>query len=211
MVANHLSGGPGPTGVDSQALQKWINRYGVASERLRQEMCEWVEWLGNSSPSWAAYRALVAGRMVALDKNPGTRPVVSGEIWLRLIAKIIKRSCGWQCKGACGSKQLCAGLEAGIEGSLHAVREVWPEATGWTRDNGMTGDFQSPGEALLAMMETEDMEERLTIANRENATHRREFNPAAPDAEIPGVGCLLVDAKNAFNKVSCYGMLFKVR
>jgi hypothetical protein len=32
---------------------------------------------------------------------------------------------GDQAKLACGNIQLCAGLEAGIEASLHAVREVW--------------------------------------------------------------------------------------
>eukprot|EP00956_Cyclotella_meneghiniana_P019697 scaffold34083_cov46-Cyclotella_meneghiniana.AAC.1 len=30
--------------------------------------------------------------------------------------------CGREAKAACGSTQLCAGLEAGIEGAIHGVR-----------------------------------------------------------------------------------------
>ncbi len=45
-----------------------------------------------------------------------------GEIWQRCIAKGNLVGSGVEAKGACGSVQLCAGLEAGIEGALHAVR-----------------------------------------------------------------------------------------
>jgi hypothetical protein len=37
---------------------------------------------------------------------------------------------------ACGNVNLCAGLRAGIEGNLHAVRAVWPQSAGWERDGG---------------------------------------------------------------------------
>jgi hypothetical protein len=61
-------------------------------------------------------------RLVALDKEPGVRPVAIGEIWQRCIEKGNLKSSGAEAKRACGSVQLCAGLEAGIEGALHAVR-----------------------------------------------------------------------------------------
>eukprot|EP00957_Ditylum_brightwellii_P170001 12939332-Ditylum_brightwellii.AAC.1 len=78
-------------------------------------MAEWACWLANNSPPWAAYRALMACRLVALDKCPGTRPVGIGEIFCRLA--------GDQAKAVCSNLQLCAGLEAGIEGAVHAVRD----------------------------------------------------------------------------------------
>jgi hypothetical protein len=61
-------------------------------------------------------------RLVALDKQPGVRPVAIGEIWQRCIAKGNLVGSGAEAKGTCGSVQLCAGLEAGIKGALHAVR-----------------------------------------------------------------------------------------
>ena len=59
--------------------------------------------------------------LVALDKCPGVRPVGIGEVWRRAIAKCVLGECGDDAKASCGSTQLCAGLEAGIEGAIHAV------------------------------------------------------------------------------------------
>ncbi len=49
-------------------------------------------------------------------------PVAIGEIWLQCIAKGNLAGLGVEAKRACGSVQLCAGLEAGIKGALHAVQ-----------------------------------------------------------------------------------------
>jgi hypothetical protein len=75
-----------------------------------------------SPPPWAAYPALMCRRLVVLDKQPGVRPMAIGEIWHQCIAKGNLAGLGAQAKGACGSVQLCTGLEASIEGLLHAVR-----------------------------------------------------------------------------------------
>eukprot|EP00956_Cyclotella_meneghiniana_P036391 scaffold125132_cov43-Cyclotella_meneghiniana.AAC.1 len=61
-------------------------------------------------------------RVAALDKQPGVRPLGVGEALMRLISKVVLADCGREAKAACGSTQLCAGLEAGIEGAIHAVR-----------------------------------------------------------------------------------------
>ena len=58
---------------------------------------------------------------MALDKGPGVRPLGIGEIWKRGIAKCALKIVGEDAKAACGSTNLCIGLEAGIEGALHAV------------------------------------------------------------------------------------------
>jgi hypothetical protein len=121
-IAKTLDGGPGPCGVDARLFQLFFTRFGTASEYLRVEWAKWSKWLCNESPPYAAYRALNAKREVGLDKVPGTRPVAVGEIWMRCTGKAVVKDTGDQAKLACGSVQLCAGLEAGIEGSLHAVR-----------------------------------------------------------------------------------------
>eukprot|EP00978_Attheya_sp_CCMP212_P013894 scaffold35059_cov31-Attheya_sp.AAC.1 len=74
---------------------------------LREAVADFTRWMANEMPPWASYRAMIASRCVALDNCPGVRPVGIGEIWRRLQAKF------------------CAGLEAGIEGSIHAVNELW--------------------------------------------------------------------------------------
>ena len=55
-------------------------RHGKSSQQLREELVEWTEWLCNGAPPFAAYRALMACRLVALDKVPGVRPVGLEEI-----------------------------------------------------------------------------------------------------------------------------------
>ena len=86
-VALRLHGSSGPSSVDAAALKTYLLRYGRASAELREEMAAWAEWLGNDSPPWAAIRGIMTRRLVALDKQPGVRPVGIGEIWLRCICK----------------------------------------------------------------------------------------------------------------------------
>ncbi len=75
-----MSGSAGPSSFDAVMLKNCLLRYGRALSKLRQEMADWVEWLSNESPPWTAYRALMCRRLVALDKQPGVRPMAIGEI-----------------------------------------------------------------------------------------------------------------------------------
>ena len=81
--------------------------------------------MANDNPPWAAIRALMANRLMALDKCPGVRPVEIGEIWRRLFPRYLLKVVGAEAKEACGSDQLRAGLEADIEGAVRAVRVMW--------------------------------------------------------------------------------------
>ena len=121
ILSSRLSGAAGPGGTDAVDLTNWLLRFGTESDGLRSEMAAWANWLANTHPPWAAYRAMMANRLVALDKEPGTRPVGIGEIYRRLWAKCVLKSVGTQATAACGNFNLCAGLQAGIEGAVHAV------------------------------------------------------------------------------------------
>ena len=69
----------------------------------------------------------MSGRLIALDKQPGIRPVGVGETWRRLMAKCLLKLAGPEAKSACGTTQLADGLEAGIEGAIHAMRVLFEE------------------------------------------------------------------------------------
>ena len=77
--------------------------------------------MDNSSPTWAAYCALMECRILVLDKSPGVRPLIRGEMLRRAIAKLVMRSAGDQAKIACVNLQLCAGIEDSIERATYAV------------------------------------------------------------------------------------------
>ena len=102
-------------------LRNWLLCFGCAPEELRVVVARLDDWMANSSPPWAGYRALMACRLIALDKRPRVCPVGIGETLHQALAKLVMRAAGEQAKTACGNLQLCAGLEAGIEGATHAV------------------------------------------------------------------------------------------
>ena len=75
-VASKLSGAAGVLGADAMELRNWILLFGCASEELRVIVARLADWMANSPLPWAAYRTLMACRLVMLDKRPGVRPVV---------------------------------------------------------------------------------------------------------------------------------------
>ena len=97
------------------------------SEELRVVVSSLSDCMDNSSPPWAAYCALMACRLVVLNKRTGVRPVGIGETLRRALAKLVMRASWDQAKTACGNLQICAGLEASIEGATHYVGPRWLE------------------------------------------------------------------------------------
>ena len=106
-------------------MQNWLLRVGAASAELRLIVGDFVEWLGNGRTPWAAYRALMSGRLIALDKHPGITPVGVGETWRRMMAKFLLGVVRPEAKAACGTTQLAGVLEERIEGAIHAMRVLW--------------------------------------------------------------------------------------
>ena len=68
---------------------------------------------------------LLACRLIALDKNPGVRPIGIGETPRRIIAKALLAVTRNDILETVGSSQLCAGQIAGAESAVHAVRECF--------------------------------------------------------------------------------------
>ena len=214
-IASRLNGAAGPCGVDSQTLESWLLRYGAHSTRLRMEMAEWVVMLSNEAPPYAMYRAMNAGKMFAADKEPGVRPLAAAECWMRLWAKCaLYGECKVLAREACGNVQLCAGLEAGIEGNLHAVREVWPESAGWqydkgTQDDPVTATFRElctdAGVLPAGTVVNGPAEEAHFARPDPGVSERTEHSRYEPGV---GFGGMLADADNGFNRLNRYLMLW---
>ena len=67
---------------------------------------------------------LLACRLVALDKNPGVRPISVCEVARRIISKAILFVIKGHIQDSAGSRQLCGGQIAGIEAAVHSVRKL---------------------------------------------------------------------------------------
>jgi hypothetical protein len=192
-VASRLSGGAGPGGSDAVDLRNWLLRFGAESEALRDALAGICEMMANGNPSWAAFRALMACRLVALDKCPGVRPVGIGEIYRRLFAKCVLEVAGDRATMAAGNLNLCAGLPAGIEGAVHAVRAAM-------------ADPSPPAAAAAAAAAVE----LLTQPQAETVMDDESSDDAEGEEEDPAAA-LLVDATNGFNELGRRAMLFTVR
>ena len=64
-------------------------------------------------------------RLIALEKQPGVRPVGVGETWRRLFSKTVLKVTVPEETMACQDDQLCVGLKAGIDGTIHGVQAQW--------------------------------------------------------------------------------------
>ena len=133
-VTGKISRGAGPGGAESVSLQHWLLYFGAASGELRLTATDFVECLGNGRPPWDAYRALMSGRLITLEKQPWFRPSGVGGTWRRLMAKCVLRVTGQEAKAACGIEQLTGGVEVGIEVVIIAMRLLWsqnPQEEDW--------------------------------------------------------------------------------
>ncbi len=129
-AAASLSGSAGPCGVEAKMLKHWLLRHGAHFEHLQEAMANWVDWLSNGLPPYAAYRAVNMVRAVALDKSPGVWPLGVGEVCMRLWSDCSHMKTKAVATSACGNTQLCVGLQTGIKANLHAVWAIWPQLAG---------------------------------------------------------------------------------
>ena len=88
-VAGRLSGGAGTGRTDLVYLQHWLLRFRAASGELRLIVGDFTEWMGNGRLPWTAYRALMSGQLITLNKQPGIRAFGVEETWRILMAKYL--------------------------------------------------------------------------------------------------------------------------
>ena len=114
-----LLGGTGEMEAEAIELRNWLLHFGCAQEDLRFIFADLANWMANSSHPWAAYHALMACCLIALDMRPGVSSVGIGETLCQAIAKLAVRAARDQAKTVYFSLQMCVGLEAGTEGATH--------------------------------------------------------------------------------------------
>ena len=120
-----LSGSAGPSGFDAKGWKRVCSSFHSASDDLCTAIARVTRRLCSSYIDPQGISALVACRLVALDKCPGIRPIGIGETLRRLMAKAVLRIARADIQKVVGSLQLCVGQDATCEAGIHAIRSIF--------------------------------------------------------------------------------------
>ena len=124
-AALYTSGAAGPSGLDALG---WRRLYALRSRQHPlscQSLALTAKRLCTEFVDPVSIAPLMACRLIALDKNPGVRPIGIGDTARRIIAKAILNITRQDIQEVAGSAQLCAGQISGIEAAVHAVRTLF--------------------------------------------------------------------------------------
>ena len=122
-----MQGSSGASETDSEHWQTVLIRHGAHSTPLRDEDATLVTKMCNQILPWSKVRALVSGRLIALDKCSGVRPIGIGECLRRIICKSLPEFTKIDLEETCSTDQLACGLKAGVEGAIHALSDVFDD------------------------------------------------------------------------------------
>lgn len=126
-AALRTSGAAGPSGLDAVSWRRLCTSFKSASNDLCHSLAITARRLCTDLVDPATIAPLLACRLIALNKNPGVRPIGIGDTARRIIAKAILMVTRSDIQEAAGSLQLCAGQISGIEAAVHAVDSLFQQ------------------------------------------------------------------------------------
>ena len=121
-------GGSGPSGLDADGWWRTLisQNFGKSNGDLRKAIARCIKKLCIERCNNQEVSALMASRLLPLDKNPGLRPIGLGDL-RRIIGKVVMTSLREEIISSVGSLQVCAGHEGGCEAAVHAMRTVFQQ------------------------------------------------------------------------------------
>ena len=69
----------------------------------------------------------MSDRTIALDKQPGVRPVGIGEMWRRIFPKIVLKVTVLEATMVCQDDQICPRIKLEINSAIHGVQYLSDE------------------------------------------------------------------------------------
>ena len=124
-AALRVNGAAGPFGADVQAWKWFATSFGAASDDLCSALACVTRKIATSNVDPNGLAAYTACHLMALNKNPGVRPIGVGEAARRKIGKAILKVIKLDVFKVTGNLQLNAGQEAGAEAAIHAIRTLF--------------------------------------------------------------------------------------
>ena len=122
-------GRAGPLGYDAEGGKRpyTSTQFEDSTTDLCNTFAEVIKKLCTVENLSSSLEAFLACRLMALDKNPGLRPIPVGEVLRRFASKVIVTHARDDIVASVGSLQVCAGHGAGCESLIHGVHTVYEE------------------------------------------------------------------------------------
>ena len=124
-MALKSSGSAGPSGLDAYDWKRLTTNFQGHSRNLCNALAAVARRLSTEFIDPEGIKALVACRLIPLNKNPGVRPIGVCETVRRIIGKTILAVIKSEILSATGALQLCAGQNAGCEAAIHALNSLY--------------------------------------------------------------------------------------
>uniref|UniRef100_A0A1X7UBN0 Reverse transcriptase domain-containing protein n=1 Tax=Amphimedon queenslandica TaxID=400682 RepID=A0A1X7UBN0_AMPQE len=121
-----VHGAGGPSGVDALSSRRYCSSF-MSSPDLCHSLAIVALCLSSTSVDPDSLSAFVACRLIALNKDPGVRPIGIGETCRRIISKAILSILGQDVIEAAGPIQLCTGLDGGCEAAVHSLCHLFAD------------------------------------------------------------------------------------
>ena len=126
-IALRTFGSAGPSGVDAASWRRLCTFFHKASGHLCESLALCAIRISTEYVDPSGLTAVVASRLVSLDKNPGVRPIRIGECSRRIISKAVLSIIRQDILETTGSIQLCAGQESGYEAAVHVMKAIFED------------------------------------------------------------------------------------
>ena len=124
-AATNITGSTGTSGLDVHGWRRLCTSFKGASSDLCHSLALVARRICTSYVDPKSLSPLLACRFIALNKNPGVRPIGIGDTARQIIAKAVISVAKPVIQEASGCLQLCRGQIAGIEAAVHAVRAAF--------------------------------------------------------------------------------------
>ena len=124
-IALRMDGAAGPSGLDAASWKSLCSCYSSSSTDLCSAIATIARKLCSQYVDPESISAFVACRLIALDKQPGVRPIGIGETIRRIVNKAIAEALRDNIQEAAGSLKLCAGQLSGCKAAVDAMCKVF--------------------------------------------------------------------------------------
>ena len=124
-MALKCSGAAGPSGLDDLDWRRLCTEFQNKSLDLCNPLASVACRISTEFIDHSGIAPLVACRLIALDKNPGVRPIGVCETVRRIISKAALNVVKNDILTVVGALQLCAGQDAGCEVAVYSMHAIF--------------------------------------------------------------------------------------